>query len=61
MSLLLAVKGNKINKILDLLQTDYDPNEVDKKTKKSLLHICTENENHEIMELLLNPITIIFN
>ena len=57
MSLLSAIKSNKLKKVLQLIQTDYNPNETDPKTEKTLLHLTIENENHEILDLLLNPIS----
>lgn len=56
MSLVKLLKCNKEDKVFNLLQGDYDPNEVDKKTKKTPCHYCVEKGMYEVLESLLDPI-----
>lgn len=55
MALLKLIKNSDNDKLKTILQSDYDPNERDKKTHKTLIHQCIDYSNYEILEILLNP------
>lgn len=55
MALFKLIRNSENDKIKDILEGEYDSNERDKKTQKTLLHSCVDNSNLEILEALLNP------
>jgi len=55
MSIIKEIKSRKSEKAKDLISKGANLHETEPSSNRNLLHVCVDNEDHEILEELLRP------